>query len=568
MHKRWEWIEYDVDEARALQEALNIHPTLCQLLVQRGITTYDQARQFFRPQLAHLHDPFLMHDMDRAVQRLGQALIKGQKILIYGDYDVDGTTAVALLYRFLSQYHDGLEYYLPSRYSEGYGVSLRGVEYAEEKECALMIVLDCGIKAHEAIAYAREKNIDVIVCDHHLPDKQLPDACAILNPKQPQCDYPFKELSGCAIGFKLIQAFGQYYDLDVETNVYPFLDLVAVSLASDFVPLIGENRVLMHFGLQQLNTAPRMGLLALMNALPSVEAYTVRDIVFGITPHLNAAGRLAHARLAVQLLLTNQESMALDWTEQLLALNQQRRDVERSVLRDTEAQIAQNIAFGEQRAVLLRGSDWHQGVLGIVAAKLVDQHHKPAVVVTEVHGRLVGSVRSVPGFNVYQALAYCSDLLVTFGGHPRAAGLTLKPQHWEAFIERFEGVATQFLTPEQLTPIQSIDAALKLEDITGQFWKILKQFAPFGPANMRPVFATQHVVDAGYSSVVKNCHLKLVIQPQQGGQPLKGIAFGQAQHLEKVCSRQPFELCYVVELDRYKGGDALQLNVRDLRFRQ
>lgn len=568
MQKRWEWIEYDVDEARTLQEALKIHPTLCQLLVQRGITTYNQARQFFRPQLAHLHDPFLMHDMDRAVQRLGQALVKRQNILVYGDYDVDGTTSVALLYRFLSQYHEGLEYYLPSRYSEGYGVSLRGVEYAEEKNCALMIVLDCGIKAYEAIAYAREKNIDVIVCDHHLPDAQLPDAYAILNPKQPQCDYPYKELSGCAIGFKLIQAFGEYYDLDMEQEVYPFLDLVAVSLASDFVPLTGENRVLSYFGLQQLNTKPRLGLLTLMNHLPSVEAYTIRDIVFGITPHLNAAGRLAHARLAVQLLLATQEAKALDCAEQLLALNQQRRDIERDVLREAEAQIAQSIAFGEQRVALLRGSDWHQGVLGIVAAKLVDQHHKPAVVVTEVHGRLVGSIRSVAGFNVYQALEQCADLLVTFGGHPRAAGLTLKPQHWEAFAERFEGLAQQFLAPEQLAPVQLIDAALKLEDITPQFWNILKQLAPFGPANMRPVFATQHVVDAGYSSIVKSRHLKLVVQPQQGGQPVKGIAFGQAHHLEQVRSRQPFELCYVLELDHYKGGDALQLNVRDLRFRQ
>ena len=401
-----------------------------------------------------------------------------------------------------------------------------------------------------------------------MPDAQLPDAYAILNPKQPQCTYPYPELSGCAIGFKLAQAFGQYYDLDPATEVYPFLDLVAVSLASDFVPLTGENRVLSYFGLQQLNAAPRMGLLALMNALPSVEAYTIRDIVFGITPHLNAAGRLAHARIAVQLLTATQERTALDRSEQLLALNQQRRDVERGVLREAEAQIAQNIAFGEQRTVLLRGSDWHQGVLGIVAAKMVDQHHKPTVVVTEVHGRLVGSVRSVPGFNVYQALEQCADMLVTFGGHPRAAGLTLKPQHWEAFVERFEGFAQQFLPPAQQTPVQPIDAALKLEDISEPFWKILQQMAPFGPANMRPIFATQHVVDAGYSSVVKSRHLKLVVQPQQGGTPIKGIAFGQAQHLERVRSRQPFELCYVVELDRYKGGNALQLNVRDLRFRQ
>lgn len=568
MQKRWEWVEYDIHEATTLQQALKIHPTLCQLLVQRGITTFEQARQFFRPQLAHLHDPFLMKDMDRAVQRLGQALIKKEKILVYGDYDVDGTTSVALLYRFLSAYHSELDYYLPSRYSEGYGISLRGVEYAEEQGCTLMVALDCGIKAHEPIAYAREKGIDVIVCDHHLPDAELPDAHAILNPKQPDCPYPYKQLSGCAIGFKLIQAFGQYYDLDLEREIFPFLDLVAVSLASDYVALTGENRVLAHFGLKQLNSTPRIGLLSLMNALPSVEAYAIRDIVFGITPHLNAAGRLAHARLAVQLLLATDEPAADALTDQLLALNQERRDIEREVVAAAQAQIQQNIAFAEQRALLLRGEDWHQGVLGIVAAKMVEYYHKPSVVVTEVHGRLTGSIRSVEGFDVHQALEQCADLLVSFGGHQQAAGLTLKPQHWEAFCERFEGIAAQSLAPEQLLPMQRIDAALKLEELTDTFWRILEQFAPFGPSNMRPIFATQHVVDAGYSSVVKQQHLKLVLQPQGGGTPVKGIAFGQARHLDRVRSRQPFELCYVIEPDRYRGGDALQLNVRDMRFRQ
>lgn len=568
MQKRWEWAEYDVDEARALQQALQIHPTLCQLLVQRGITTYDQARQFFRPQLAHLHDPFLMHGMEQAVQRIGQALIKRQKILIYGDYDVDGTTAVALLHGFLSRYHTALDYYLPSRYSEGYGISMRGIEYAEEQGCALIIALDCGIKAHESVAYAREKNIDVIVCDHHLPDPTLPDAYAILNPKQPACPYPYKELSGCAIGFKLIQAFGQYYDLDFETEIQPFLDLVAVSLASDFVALTGENRVLTHFGLEQLRRAPRTGLLALMLALPSVERYTVRDIVFGITPHLNAAGRLADAQLAVDLLTATDTTQADALAAQLLDLNNQRRQVEQGVLKEAREQIAHNIGFGEQRAILLRGENWHQGVLGIVAAKLVDQYHKPTVVVTEVHGRLVGSIRSVSGFNVYEALEQCADLLVSFGGHPAAAGLSLKPQQWEAFASRFEALTAGLIAPDQLTPTQRIDAPLALSDLTDSFWKILEQFGPFGPSNMRPVFATQDVVDAGYSSAIKGKHLKLVVRAQNGGIPVKGIAFGQAQHLERVRARQPFELCYVIEPDRYRGGNALQLNVRDLRFRE
>ncbi len=566
MRKRWELVEYDIAEASTLQEQLGIHPIFCQLLVQRGINSYEQAKRFFRPQLSHLHDPFLMLGMERAVQRIGQALVKKEKILIYGDYDVDGTTAVALVYRFLSRYHELVEFYLPNRYTEGYGISLKGVDHALEQGCGLMIALDCGIKAHDALAYAQEKGLDVVICDHHLPDTTLPPAYAILNPKQEHCSYPYKELSGCAIGFKLIEAFAQFYNLDFEEEVRPFLDLVVVSLASDYVALTGENRALAYFGLRQLNEQASLGLQALMEALGKTRDYTIRDIVFGIAPHINAAGRLEDAQVAVQLLTAPDLTTAEKLAEDLIRLNEQRRHIEQGIIRQAKQFIQQDIAFAEKRALLLYHPEWHQGVLGIVAAKMVEKYNKPCLVMTKANGRLVGSARSAGNFNIYTALEQSADLLIHFGGHPFAAGLALKESHWERFVERFEGLAQKSISEEAALPIQPIDAYLPLTTIQDSFWQLLRQFAPFGPKNMRPVFASQQVVDTGYSKLLNHTHLRLVLQ-QEHSAPVEGIAFRQAHHFDDLKAKKPFELCYVLEENHFKGRTKLQLNVKDLHFR-
>lgn len=566
MQKRWEFTEYDVTEATELHQQLKIHPIFCQLLVQRGINNFDAAKQFFRPQLSHLHDPFLMKGMEKAVQRIGQAIIKKEKILIYGDYDVDGTTSVALIYRFFANYHPHLETYLPDRYKEGYGISIKGIEHAAKQACSLIIALDCGIKAHEAIQFANQKNIDVIVCDHHLPSNELPEAFAILNPKQADCTYPYKELSGCAIGFKLIEGFAQFYNLSFEEEVRPILDLVAISLACDFVPLTGENRVLSYFGLQQLNQNPRLGLRVLMDLLGKDNAYTIRDVVFGIGPLINAAGRLLHASKAVDLLIAQDETQAKDLAKELLGINQERRDIEHDIVLEAKKMVESDLFFAEKKAVVLFKETWHKGVIGIVASKMVEQYHKPTIIFTASNGRIVGSARSVAGFDVYQAIAQCEDLLVNYGGHKYAAGLTLKPSNLEEFIQKFQHIVAQNIHPLQEQATLYIDATLNLDRINDKFWQLLEQFAPFGPKNMRPVFSSKHLRDTGYSKSLKNRHLKLVVKEETGA-TIEGIAFGLGEYINDLQAQKPFEMCYVIEENNFKGRTKLQLNVKDMRFR-
>lgn len=566
MQKRWEFTEYDVTEATELHQQLKVHPIFCQLLVQRGINTFEAAKKFFRPQLSHLHDPFLMKGMERAVQRIGQAIIKKEKILIYGDYDVDGTTSVALIYRFFAKYHVHLDTYLPDRYKEGYGVSIKGIDYAAANQCSLIIALDCGIKAHEAIQFANQKDIDVIVCDHHLPSDELPDAYAILNPKQVDCHYPYKELSGCAIGFKLIEGFAQFYNISFDKEVRPILDLVAISLACDFVPLTGENRVLSYFGLQQLNENPRLGLRVLMDLLGKSNAYNIRDVVFGIGPLINAAGRLLHASKAVDLLIAQEESEAKDLAKELLGINQERRDIEHDIVLEAKQKVDSDLFFAEKKATVLFKETWHKGVIGIVASKMVDQYHKPTIIFTESNGRIVGSARSVAGFDVYQAIAQCEDLLVNYGGHKYAAGLTIKPSNFEEFTQRFQRIVAQNIHPFQEQATLYIDATLKLENVNAKFWQLLEQFAPFGPKNMRPVFSSKHLKDTGYSKLVKNRHLKLVVQEEKGA-TMEGIAFGLGAYINELKTQKLFEMCYVIEENNFKGRTKLQLNVKDMRFR-
>lgn len=566
MQKRWELTEYDVTEATELQEQLNIHPIFCQLLVQRGIYTFQQAKRFFRPQLSHLHDPFLMKDMERAVQRIGQAIIKKEKILLYGDYDVDGTTAVALLYTFLKSYHSNLEIYFPDRYKEGYGISIKGVSYAIQQECSLMIALDCGINAHEAIQFANEQQIDCIICDHHLPSEQLPSAYAILNPKQKDCSYPYQELSGCALGFKLVEAFAQLYQISFEEEVRPLLDFVVLSLACDFVPLTGENRVLAYYGLEQLNLRPRLSLKVFTELLHKERAYSIRDIVFGLGPYLNAAGRLSSASTTFELLVAPDQQTATQKVNELMSANQQRKEIEQQMLAEAQQLIQDDITFGEKRAIILFKKDWHKGVIGIVASKLVDKYHKPTIVLTESNGRMVGSARSIQGFDIHQMLVQCHDLLINYGGHKYAAGLSLKTSHFDLFVQQFQATVNQHIAPLQTQAVQYIDAELNFELIQDSFWKLLQQFAPFGPLNMRPVFATKQLIDSGYSKLLKQQHIKLVVE-QKDGPLMEGIAFGLGHFFQHLQSKKPFEMCYVIEENTFKGRSKLQLNVKDMRFR-
>jgi single-stranded-DNA-specific exonuclease len=565
MQKRWEFTEYDVSEATNLYQQLKVNPVFCQLLVQRGIYSFEQAKHFFRPQLTHLHDPFLMKDMEKAVRRIAQAIIKNEHILIYGDYDVDGTTSVALMYTFLSGLHKNIDFYIPDRYKEGYGISLKGVEYAQQNECTLIIALDCGIKAHEAVNFGNSKNIDFIICDHHLPDPELPEAYAILNPRQSDCSYPFRELSGCAIGFKLAEAFVQLYDLSFEDVVEPLLDLVAVSLACDFVPLTGENRVLAYFGLQRLNQKPRTGLKILMGMLKSCDNYSVRDLVFGIGPVINAAGRIGHASEAVDLLISVDENIANDVAVSLIAKNQQRRDIEHDIVLQAKRLVEDDVAFAQKNAVVLFNDQWHKGVVGIVASKMVNEYHKPAIIFTLSNGKIVGSARSVSGFNIYKSIQECDDLLLSYGGHKFAAGLSLNREDLNEFIQRFQDVVALSITERQLLPVQHFDAEINMNQINREFWNLLEQFSPFGPQNMRPVFISKHLRDTGYSKLVKNEHIKLVIH-QDSCKPVEGIAFNMGHHMNKLAGKKPFEACFVLEENTFKGKSRLQMNVKDLRF--
>ncbi len=560
--KSWKNKPYSQEEATKLQQELKINPIFCQLLVQRGIKSYAAAKAFFRPQLSDLHDPFLMKDMSKAVERLTQAIVKKEKIILYGDYDVDGTTAVALCYNFLQKYHSNLEFYIPDRYTEGYGVSLQGVEWAAARGATLWLVLDCGIQAHQAIALANQNGLDTIVIDHHLPAPTLPPALAILNPKQAACNYPYSSLSGAALAFKFMLAFAKNMKLE-ESEVLKLLDIVAVSIACDFVPLTGENRVLMYLGLERLNQSPCLGLAQLMKMLNRAKIYTLRDIVFGIGPHLNAAGRLAHARLTVELLTATTEEAATNLVGQLATLNQQRRDLEQQIVAEAKELVKQKIVATHKKAIIIYQAHWHKGVIGIVAARMVDTFHQPAIVLCLSGNKIVGSARTVADFDIHQALAACQDYLVNFGGHSKAAGLTLEPAQLENFSNHLEAVVADTIRPEQLLPSQKIDSILNLEDITSQFWNILKQFEPFGPQNMRPVFASTVVNDTGYCRLLKEQHLRLKLT-QNKTKPLSAIAFNSAESYPIVQQKQPFNVCYIIEENTYKNKTSLQLNIRGI----
>ena len=558
------------DKIELLKSQLNIDESLATLLVLRGVKSFDEAKAFFRPSIDDLHDPFLMKDMDKAVDRLIEAIRKNEKILIYGDYDVDGTTSVALVYSFLIKYYQNIDFYIPDRYLEGYGVSEKGIDYAVDNDCKLVIALDCGIKAVKKVNYAKNKNVDFIICDHHTAGDGLPEAVACLDPKRDDCSYPDKNLSGCGVGFKFLQAFCRKMNLlDEEKRLCDYLDLLAVSIASDIVPIVGENRVLAAIGLKQLNTNPRVGLKSIMKiAGMEDKEFIISDIVFKIGPRINAAGRIESGREAVELLISENESYASPLSVNINAFNETRKDLDREITLEALDIISHSERLTNRKTTVLYNQNWHKGVIGIVASRLTETYYRPTVILTESRGFAAGSARSVEGFDLYKAIDACSDLLETFGGHTYAAGLTLKIENIDLFAQRFEQVVSETILPEQLIPKIEIDTELNFNQITPKFYRILKQFMPFGPGNMTPVFITRNVMDYGTSKLVgkDRSHLKLELISKHSGTIVQGVGFSMGKHFDRIKNNELFDVCYTVEENFFNGKTTLQLNVRDIRF--
>lgn len=561
--KRWTNLEADESEVLELQKQLNIHPILCKLLVLRNIKTFEQAKAFFRPSLEQLHDPFLMKDMDKAIDRIEKAITQQEKILIYGDYDVDGTTAVSVVYSFFRNVYGSIQYYIPDRYTEGYGISFQGIDYASEENVTLIIALDCGIKAHDKINYAKQKGIDFIICDHHLPDETIPNAAAVLDPKRKDCTYPFDELSGCGIGFKLIQAYAIKNGIALE-NVYKHLDLVATSIASDLVPINGENRILAKFGVDIVNKQPRAGFKALMSELKLTRVLDINDLVFIIGPRINAAGRIAHGSEAVTLLVEEDYDIALEKTKKVQQNNTDRKSLDKDITEEAFALINENEKLQQKKSTVLYQEHWHKGVIGIVASRLIEKYHRPTIILTESNGKAVGSGRSVPGFDLHDAIDACSDLLVQFGGHKYAAGMTIELDKIEEFATAFDKIVSERILDEQLIPQIEIDAEIELTDINEKFFNIVEQMAPFGPGNMRPTFVTKDVYDTGYSKVLNGNHLKLNIL-KDGQNPKNGIGFGMGDYMQLMEQKDTFDICYQLYANVWNGQTKIEFRLKDLK---
>ncbi len=555
---------------RQLSADLGIDQTLANLLVQRNIKSQAEARAFLRPQLDQLHDPFLMKDMDKAVDRLVSAISRQEKILIYGDYDVDGTTAVSLVYSFLRKHsNNNLDYYIPNRYAEGYGISYKGIDWAYENGFTLIIALDCGIKAVEKVKYAKEKGIDFIICDHHLPDGHLPEAVAVLDPKRSDCSYPFDDLSGCGVGFKLMQAYSKKMDIP-QADVLSLLDLLVVSIASDLVSITGENRVLAYFGLKQLNTSPRRGLLSIIK-LAGLEKHmiTIDDIVFKIGPRINAAGRMESGKTAVDLLTSRNDDDARNIGDAINTHNNDRKNEDRKITLEASEMVANINHFNDRKATVVYNPDWHKGVLGIVASRLVESFYRPTIVLCKSNGLITGSARSIPGFDLYEAIEKCSEYLENFGGHMYAAGLTLKEENFNPFCEKFESIVASTITKEVLTPVVNIDTYLDFKQITPRFFNLLKQFQPFGPGNLSPVFISEKVYDNGNGRKVgsESGHLKLeLIQEDDFHRHISAIAFNRSEHFEHLRSGNPVDICYSIAENYYRGIANIQLRVKDIKL--
>ena len=573
MSKECRWIlkdQADPVKVDRLATEVGIDKVLAELLIKRGVESFEDARRFFRPALDQLHDPFLMTDMDAAVERLRKAITTREKILVYGDYDVDGTTAVALVYSFIKRFTSSVDFYIPDRYDEGYGVSIKGIDWAAENKFSLIITLDCGIKAIDKVRHAKELGIDVIICDHHLPEEELPEAVAVLDPKREDCHYPFDDLSGCGVGFKLVQAYSQRYGVPFESLI-PLLDLLVVSISSDLVTMVGENRTLAHFGLKQLNEDPRKGLLAMVN-LSNIEPghISIDDIVFKIGPRINAAGRMESGRLSVELLTAEDTQTAMFIGEKINESNNDRKNIDRKITQEALEMVQKGKCLASENATVVYNPKWNKGVVGIVASRLVEAFYKPTVVLTKSNGFVTGSARSVAGFDLYQAIESCADLLENFGGHVYAAGLTLKEENLEEFARRIDTFIEGKISAEMLTPVVEIDAKLNFAQITPKFFRILKQFQPFGPGNGNPIFMTENVYDAGNGRKVGagGVHMKLdLIQESQPYHQIAAIAFNMSDYYDYIKSGNPLDVCYSIVENYYRGNSTLQLRVKDLRER-
>lgn len=582
MDKRWEILpQGDEQIVKHLQEVLKIEPTLANLLAQRGISNYEEAKTFFRPELSQLHDPFLMKDMDKAVERIEKAINNHEKILVYGDYDVDGTTAVALVYSFLKKLYSDVDFYIPDRYKEGYGISIQGIDFAAKSGHKLVIALDCGIKAVDKIEYAKSKGVDFIIGDHHRPGNDIPEAVAVLDPKRNDCDYPYKELSGCGVGFKMIQAYSQ-------KNTFPFddlneyLDLVVVAIASDIVPITGENRILAYYGLQRLNSDPRPGIEAILEYTTFKKVrpkniedgdyiynkeLTVSDLVFQIGPRINAAGRIESGRNSVELLISQTLEMASGFALRINELNTERRTLDSEITEEALIMIDEDQENDSKLSTIVFNPNWSKGVIGIVASRLIETQYRPTIVFTKSNGLLTASCRSVQNFDIYDAIDACSDLLEHFGGHKYAAGFSLKPEKLDAFKEKFEIYVRDNITEDSLVPEIKIDAEIHLNEINNKFYRILRQFAPYGPGNMAPIFMTSDVMDTGMARVVGKNHLKLeVVHANISGYPLPAIAFQQAEKIKYIKGQGlTFSICFHLEENEWNGQKNLQLNVVDIK---
>ena len=562
MEKRWKILKADESKVADLHQSLKINPALCRILAEREFDTYDKTKAYFRPELNFLHDPFLMKDMDKAVQRILSAFEKKEKILVFGDYDVDGTTSVACMYKFLCKIHQPglLDFYIPHRYREGYGVSKMGIDFAKENNFALIISLDCGIKSVELIAYAKSIGVDFIVCDHHLPDEEIPVAVAILNPKQMDCNYPYKELCGCGVGFKLISALAQHLNID-EEHFFCYLDLVAVAIAADIVPITGENRILAYYGLEKINSSPNPGIKALIFLGGIQKKLSINNVVFVIAPRVNAAGRMDDAKKAVQLFIEEDYNKALEYAEMLHSDNTDRKEADSSITSEALEIINNNEDLQNKKTTVVFRNHWHKGVVGIVASRLIESWYRPTVVLTQSGDVAAGSARSVPGFNLYEAIHACREYLLGYGGHFAAAGLSLLPENIEAFTNKFEEVVSATIPDHLLIPEIIIDAEISFADITPNFYNIVCQMEPFGPENMRPVFIAKNVLDTGYSKIVKEEHIRFVVKHDKYS--FTGIGFNLAAKFDLL--KKPFDLVFTIDENEWNGNTSLQLKVIDLR---
>ncbi|WMI69113.1 single-stranded-DNA-specific exonuclease RecJ [Mangrovimonas sp. YM274] len=556
------------EQIAALKEALQVDDIVATLLLQRNIESFEEAKDFFRPSLEHLHDPYLMKDMDKAVARIEQALSQGENILVYGDYDVDGTTSVALMSSYLKTRTDRVATYIPDRYDEGYGVSYKGIDFADDNDFSLIVALDCGIKAIDKVAYAKDKGIDFVICDHHRPGSDVPQAVAVLDPKQEDCQYPYKELCGCGVGFKLIQALSANDGKTIE-DLTEYLDLVATAIGADIVPITGENRVLAYFGMQVINAKPRPGFQAIINQVKKSNL-SITDVVFIIAPRINAAGRMKHGNHAVTLLTEENPALAEQYAGEIETFNSDRREADQQITVEALEQIAQ-LQEQERYTSVVYQEHWHKGVIGIVASRLIETYYRPTLVFTKSGDKLAASARSVSGFDVYNALEACSEHIEQFGGHKYAAGLTLKEENYEAFKQAFEDVVSQTIDKTLLTPEIKIDTKIELHEVNAKLWRIMKQFAPFGPGNMSPIFMTEDLVDTGYGKCVgeDDKHLRITVgqpfNPQSNGNTIVGIGFGLGEKLPLIQNKQPFKAVYSIDENHWNGTVSLQMKLRDIK---